>query len=403
MPFVEGQTVKRQWMSEETLELGARAAAGLLGVDALYRAESDDGEGLVVLNLAAPGELEAESFGAYAEARSWFEALESEAAGLPEEDRRTYYRHLCHSTLAFIRWREEGLPFNSQLEGFLHVPVAPASRKDLDGICRDLLTLLTEMGYGGDLRAQCEAWEERNRVPPEEVDGVLGALMDEAWDRTEERVMEIPAQKSDGMRVATVSGVAFNARCDYLNRTIELNTDPTLTRPGLKHLAVHEGCPGHYVQFKLRETTFRKGLAPADNLLSVVNTASSSVFEGIADAGLEMLDWIDTGDDRVQSLLNRYRAGIGTEAAWRLHALEWPQGKVTDWLRNHSLVGGDGWVENRMAFISAPSRAVLIWSYWWGERVVAPAWRRAPEDRRPEFLHFLYGRMHSNTTVEWFS
>ena len=116
-----------------------------------------------------------------------------------------------------------------------------------------------------------------------------------------------------------------------------------------------------------------------------------------------MLDWIDTGDDRVQSLLTRYRAGIGTEAAWRLHALEWPQGKVTDWLRNHSLVGGDGWVENRMAFISAPSRAVLIWSYWWGEQVVAPAWRRVPEDRRPEFLHFLYGRMHSNTTVEWFS
>jgi hypothetical protein len=226
--------------------------------------------------------------------------------------------------------------------------------------------------------------------------------MDEAWNRTEERVMEIPAPRSDGMRVSTVSGVAFNARCDYLNRTIELNIDPTLTRPGLKHLAVHEGYPGHYLQFKLRETLFRAELAPADNLLSVVNTASSSVFEGIADTGMEMLDWITSDDDRVLALLNRHRAGIGTGAAWRLHALGWPREKVADWLRAQSLVGGEGWVDNRMSFISAPSRAVLIWSYWWGERVVAPAWRRVPAPRRPEFLRYLYGRMHSNSTVEMF-
>jgi len=389
-------------LSQETLDFGARAAAALLGIDALYRQESDDREGLVVLDMARPGEIEADAFGSWDEARSRVLALEEEASHLPEGDRRTYYGELCHSTLAFVIWREEGLPFNAQLEGFLHVPVAPASREDLDRIRRDLLTHLTEMGYGGDLAAQCRAWEERNRVPHDEVDGVMESLMDEAWDRTETRVMEIPAPKSDGMHVSTVSGVAFNARCDYLNRTIELNTDPILTRPGLKHLAVHEGYPGHYLQFKVRETAFREGRAPADNLLSAVNTAGSSVFEGIADTGLEMLDWLENHDDRVQGLLNRYRAGIGTEAAWRLHALDWPPGPVTDWLRDHSLVGGDGWVENRMAFISAPARAVLIWSYWWGELVVARAWRRIPEARRPEFLRFLYGRMHSNSTVEMF-
>jgi len=58
-------------------------------------------------------------------------------------------------------------------------------------------------------------------------------------------------------------------------RTVELNIDPTLTRPALKHLAVHECYPGHYVQFKLREAWYASGEAPADGLLSVVNTASS--------------------------------------------------------------------------------------------------------------------------------
>ena len=390
-------------LSEKTLAYGKRAAAGLLGVDALYRAENAGSDGLVVVNMAAPGELDGEPFGSYGEGRHRFEELREEASGLPEADRREYFHRLCHSTIAFMEWRESGLSFSGQLEDFLHVPVEPAPPAELEALCDGIRELLSGMGYHGDLRAQCAAWEARNRVPADEVKGVLGALMDEAWDRTEERLMEIPAPKADGMKVATVSGVAFNARCDYLNRTIELNTDPTLTGPGLKHLAVHEGYPGHYLQFKLRETLYREGLAPADGLLSVVNTASSSVFEGIADAGMEMLDWVTTDDDRVLALLNRHRAGIGTGAAWRLHSLGRSKDEVTDWLRAQSLVGGDGWVENRMAFIAAPSRAVLIWSYWWGERVVAPAWRGVPVARRPDFLRFLYGRMHSNTTVEMFN
>jgi hypothetical protein len=389
-------------LSETTLDYGERAAAGLLGVDALYRAENSDGEGLAVLNMASPGELTAQAFDCYGDARIWFEDLERAAAGLPEPDRRAYYGQLCHSTLSFIEWREKGLPFSSQLGDFLHVPVEPASEGELDAMCGEIRGFLNRMGYHGDLKAQCAAWEDRNRVPADEVEGVLGALLGEAWDRTEERVMEIPAPKADGMEVACVSGVAFNARCDYLKRTIELNIAPTLTQPGLKHLAVHEGYPGHYLQFKLREISFREGTATADVLLSVVNTASSSVFEGIADTGMEMLDWITSDDDRVLALLNRHRGGIGTGAAWRLHALGWPREKVADWLRAQSLVGGEGWVDNRMSFISAPSRAVLIWSYWWGERVVAPAWRRVPAPRRPEFLRYLYGRMHSNATVEMF-
>ena len=204
------------------------------------------------------------------------------------------------------------------------------------------------------------------------------------------------------MRVAAVTGVPYNARCDYLNRTIELNVEPVLTRPSLKHLAVHEGYPGHYVQFKLRETMYREGTAAADVLLSVVNTASSSVFEGIADAGMEMLSWMETDDDHVQASINRHRAGIGTVAAWQLHALNRPESEVRDWLHSNCLTGGEGWVANRMQFIAAPSRAVLIWSYWHGEPHVAAAWRRVPKEQRPEFLRFLYGRMHSTATVGMF-
>jgi hypothetical protein len=390
-------------LSDATLALGRRAIAGLLGVDALYRAESGDGDGLAVLNMDVEGAHRPEAFATYEEASAFFRELSADAAALPEPDRRRYYAQLAGSTLAFLTWRTRGLPFREQLAGFLHVPSAPASEGELDALRAALRELLDRMGYGGGLAAQCRAWEERNRVPADDVPEVLGEMLDEAWDRTEERLLPIPAPRSDGMRVSAVTGVPYNARCDYLHRTIELNVDPVLTRPALKHLAVHEGYPGHYVQFKLRETWAREGTAAADVLLSVVNTASSSVFEGIADAGLEAVGWVDSDDDRVQALVNRYRAGIGTGAAWLLHAEGRPDAEVADWLRARSLVGGEGWVANRMRFIAAPERAALIWSYWWGEAAVAPAWRRVREGRTGDFVRWLYGRMHSNDTVRMFA
>ena len=62
-------------LSQPTMEYGGRAAAGLLGVDALYRKEGSGGDGLVVVNMARPGEIAAESFSSYDAARRWLPEL----------------------------------------------------------------------------------------------------------------------------------------------------------------------------------------------------------------------------------------------------------------------------------------------------------------------------------------
>lgn len=389
-------------LSDETMEVGTRAAGALLGVDALYRAESGDPTGLVCLNMDTEGRYPATEYGSYAEAAEAFEALRRDSAALPEPDRRLYYDQLCHSTLAFIQWRSDGIDFKSQLTDFLHGPAAPAPDAALDALRSEIRAGLTELGYTGDLRAQAAAWEERHTVPRDAVGEVLTGLLDEAWDRTEEAIGGMPGPKSDGMAVKTVSDVSFNARCDFSVRTIDINVDPTLTRPGLKHLAVHEGYPGHWLQFKTRQVMAYDGTAAPDVLLSVVNSASSSVFEGIADYGIHMIDWANDPDDRLQALFTVYRAAIGTGAAWRLHGLEWSESAATDWLRDQCLTGGEGWVLNRMKFIAAPERAVLIWSYWWGEPAVAAAFEGVAPGEEAAFREYLYGRMHSVRSVGMF-
>jgi hypothetical protein len=389
-------------LSDATMEVGTRAAGALLGVDALYRAESGDPTGLVCLNMDTEGRYASATYATYDDAVAAFEDLRRAASTLPEVDRRLYYEQLCHSTLAFIAWRTGGIPFDRQLSDFLHGPAAPASDAELDALRTEIRAGLDDLGYTGDIKTQAAAWEARHTVPRDSVGEVLTDLLSQAWDRTEEAIGGMPGPRSDGMAVKTVSDVSFNARCDFSVRTIDINVDPTLTRPGLKHLAVHEGYPGHWLQFKTRQTMAYDGTAAPDVLLSVVNSASSSVFEGIADYGIHMIDWANEPDDRLQALFTVYRAAIGTGAAWRLHGLGETEEAATDWLRSQCLTGGEGWVLNRMKFIAAPERAVLIWSYWWGEPAVKAAFAGVAAEDAAAFREYLYGRMHSVKSVGMF-
>ncbi len=401
-------------LSDRTLRYAEEITATLLGVDALCRAElraadlnavaagraiEAGRESLVVLNMARS--QRPEPFGSYADARQRLGELAAGAAELPEADRRLYYAQLCHATRAFTLWREGRLPFREQIADFLTIPPEPVPVAQLDALRADLRRELTDLGYSGDLTAQCAAWEERHRVPREAVIQALTEYLDRAWERMA-AVFDLPAPQSDGMRPVPESGVPYNARCDYLRREVHLNIDPILTGPALEHLAIHECYPGHWTQFKLSEIWYDRGEAPADGLLSVVNSASSCVFEGIADCGFRFIDWPDSPDTRIAATLTRQRAAIGAGAAWRLHALGWSVELVRDWLRGQALVGGEGWIANRMAFIGAPQRAALIWSYWWGEAAVAPVWERIAPADRPAFLHFIYGRMHSPASIALF-
>lgn len=311
-------------LSDRTLAYSHEIAAAFLGADALYRQHPNgDNIGLVIMNLAGD-RIKAEAFSSLDDGLQRFAELQRQAVELPEVDRRLFYQQMCHTTMSILKWLRDDLPLADQIRDFLHLPGKPPTDAELDRLRKQMHELLNTMGYDGDLREQCAAWEQQNRVPPEAVQEVMETLLDEGWERTAKRI-NLPAPKDDGMRVITLSSDHFNARCDYVARTVEINTNPIITRPSLKHLVAHEAYPGHYVQFKLRETGYDAGTAPAEGLFSMLKSPSSCMFEGVADYGIHTLDWVEDDDDRFMGLMTHYRAAIAAAAAWRLHALQWDQ------------------------------------------------------------------------------
>lgn len=377
-------------MPESTRRYAEALARAYLGLDRLHRAANpDDPWGLVVLQLEP---LEPEVFPDFAAARERFGELRAEARTLEQPDRRVYYLALCGSALAVTEWNLQGLPLEAQIERFLAAPPRPASQAELETIRAELYTLLGELGYEGDLPQRAASWEERHRVEPDRIEATMRALVAEARDRSEAIFWPIACPDP---QIKVVSGAAFNARCDYARLTVEINRDPILTHPSLKHLVLHEVFPGHCLQFELRQRAYQEGWGYADGLLSLVKSAGSPLFEGIADAGGHLLAW-ESPHDRVQALLTNYRAGLGTVAAWGLHKLGWSPDQAADYLHRNSLSGGEGWVHNRLGYIAPKGRGAHIWSYWLGERRLRPL---IPPLPGRALIQKLYGRMHSLKSI----
>ncbi|GHV27460.1 hypothetical protein FACS18948_4860 [Clostridia bacterium] len=390
-------------LSDKTLRLGETVARITLGIDKLYRAELDDpkSDGLVVVNMSS---LDAESYTDYSDAREAISQIVLAAFSLPEPDRRLYYAQALTSLDSFCVSRGKGQnqlnDTSEQIRLFLHVDPSPASDSTLHSYYHELYGLLGELGYSGDLKARCSAWEQNNIVPADEVRETMDELMREARERCGE-IMDLP--ENDFYHCETESGVPYNARSDYDNRRVMINIDPTLTKPSLKHLVCHECYPGHFMQFTLRRVAWEKGYGAADGLLSVVNHSSSCTFEGIADAGIEFIRWTDNMDDKVNALLSTIKSALGTAASYRLNKLKQPDSEVRDFLRKNALVGGEGWVSNRMGFISNPARSALIWSYWRGDEGVFPIWRRVSPEDRARFFAYIYGRLHTIQSMRLFA
>ncbi len=232
---------------------------------------------------------------------------------------------------------------------------------------------LNTLGYGGaDVATDVRRWEADNRVASESLLDTMRAYLAEARVRT---AVMFDGLEQEWLEPAEIRDVPFSAYCDFPGRKLLLNLDSPYTSFALKHLACHEAFPGHLVHLHRRERLVATGAMPVDGAQVVTSSASSALFEGIADNGLYFFNWAESPGDELAIALRRLRGALRCNAAWLLHA----EGRNVDEVAQATAEGGYEEPERaaaRLAFVRHGLRAPFVYAYWCGDMAVNEVWQR---------------------------
>lgn len=392
--------------SELDFKLAERFTGLVLGTDAYYCGlprpageESLRNEGLVPVDFSGVAPLPV---------HSWQEALdgltEVYQAYAAEQNavRRNYMWQQIASFITICRWQSgEPTLYRQLVRESMFIDENPVTPVLENYYLRMMDAALTEKGYHGGLRQKLHTWQAERVVRGKQaIEELLRRQLAESQERTVALGFAVAADYQ--VTPTVVYDVPYNAYCDFLGRAIYISGDVEYTEDELKHLVCHEAFPGHMTHLAVRRELLQQGKVPADAGLVLTNTASSPVFEGIADNGMDFIGWRESVDDRICYASQALRAISGLNAAHLLHAENKSVDEVTAYLLEHGF-GSESWAKARIRFISFPFRRPFIYSYWRGWEGVSNVWQRVPAESRPAFLSYLYRNMHSIDTVGQFA
>ncbi|GIO07690.1 hypothetical protein J31TS6_37180 [Brevibacillus reuszeri] len=387
---------------ERDMQLSETYCRIVLGMDNLYRngngstnEASFDREGLVPINLT---DVTPHSYASWTEVREDLRGLLADYAKITDEVRRNYMQQQIGSLETLASWCSGvDIPFREKVRGFLYVNENPVTNAEQKTLHERLDRALSQRGYQGTLAQKVVAWEADRRVPAKELDSVLREMLATARVLVAERMF--PQMEEVEVTPEIVYGVPYNAYCDYVNGKMYLNGDLAYTYEGLKHLVTHECFPGHTTHMYIRELGVKAGELPLDAGLVITNTASSSVFEGIADNGMRFISWGYTVDDHIYEIYQQIRSISGMNAAHMIHAEGKTPEEAGHYLKEFAF-GEDNWIASRLRFVTHSLRAPFIYSYWRGNEAVYEAYSRLAPSEHNQFYQFLYKSMLSADTVK---
>jgi hypothetical protein len=134
----------------------------------------------------------------------------------------------------------------------------------------------------GPLAERHARWEESTRVPTEQIERTIAAVIEEARARTRDLV-DLPAGEAVDLEI--VRDKPWWAFCEYLGglrSRIAVNVDLPLSASRLLVLAAHETYPGHHTERCCKEELLVRGRGLLEETLVLVPTPQSLIAEGIA-------------------------------------------------------------------------------------------------------------------------
>lgn len=341
------------------------------------------------------------------EIHSWEEAiqgLDAVYAGyetIADPTRRNYMLQQVGSFRKVLYWLSgKPMSFREIAAETMFLDANPVGEKQIQQEIDAMDCLLSEAGYTGNVREKYAAWhEERKTKSPEEMQQVLQQLLYEAKQKT--LALGFSCIRDFDVKAEIVFDVPYNAYCDYFTREIRINGVVSYTKDELKHLVCHEAYPGHMTHMALREELLRAGKIPADAGLVLTNTASSPVFEGIADNGNEVLGWNTDVHEKICRHLNRLHDMCNINASHMMYVEGKSKEEIIAYLKERAFMS-DVQAAARIRYFGYPFRKAYMYPYWRGWDAVETKWMSLKPEEKEPFLTYLYSNMHSIDTVKQF-
>jgi hypothetical protein len=312
--------------------------------------------------------------------------------------RRDYILEMTDSLLALVTTFEDGeISYADRLRRQIRIDTTLVPDSIISAYRTTISEKLFEIGKStGDIAADVRAWEASVRVPADKVIDTMRDLTKVVRERVTATMYDMA---HEWIEPQELRDVPFSAYCDFPARKQYLNLDHPYTTYALKHLATHEAFPGHLVHLALRQKYVTEGKMPLDGAQVVTSSASSALFEGIADNGLFFIDWVETPQDELAVALQRMRAALRCNAAWMLHTEKMAPEAVAPIIAEASFEDIET-TTSKLRFLRHGLRAPFVYSYWCGDMAVHDVWKTVGKDRRAEFWAYLYGNMHTPTTLK---
>ncbi len=225
--------------------------------------------------------------------RATTEALLTRLSGVDEsglaalEVRR---KHLLHAQLVAARTRlamsaGESLDFEREAEGLYALRPVLNPLSDYDAALQQLEELFPG---DGPLWQRVDAFASTTAIPPEKLQAVMHASINECKQRTLQHI-GLPADEK--FTLALVTGQPWSGYNWYQGNAtslIQINTDLPVLMSRAVDLGCHEGYPGHHVLNMLLEQRLSKDRGWVEFTVYPLYSPMSLIAEGSANFGIEL-------------------------------------------------------------------------------------------------------------------
>jgi len=326
------------------------------------------------------------------------EKVESALDSLPP-GRAAYLRDLLRAFSLMVREGQgDEIPYAERVATYLQVPGERVPLATFQSLESELQSLFVEAGYPDDLSIAIPEWRERQTVQGEELIQHAHAFLRQARKLTEERILPFPP----GYQVALnfPQNYPYRGYSDYrrdYQGQVFLNGDIGWELPSLKHVICHEAFPGHQTFSAIREQCFREGTLPVEGTVYFSNTPITPIVEGIAEIGQEVLGMVETLDDRIYDVYNRFCSAVSTNLAFDCNADGMDKETAVTRLMNSTHVSRV-FAEKRYHFWTNPLWCTGFPHYWYGREFMRESYARM-KGHLPTFFRMIYMESHTVRTL----